>query len=140
MEYDASLLTMEHEYLEAVFNGEEEVFFISKDDKGQGYVSFDGFIFKLQRADVLIEEDVFGTHDSTGGDGQIVAPMPGKVIKINVSEKQSVKKGDILLVVEAMKMENNIVSPKDGIIEKIQVKPGDMVDGSIQLVILEEEG
>ena len=140
MEYDASLLTMEHEYLEAVFNGDEEVFFISKDDKGQGYVSFDGFIFKLGRADVLIEEDVFGTHDSTVGDGQIVSPMPGKVIKINVTENQPVKKGDILLVVEAMKMENNIVSPKDGIIEKIQVKPGDMVDGSIQLVILEEKG
>ncbi len=62
--------------------------------------------------------------------------MPGKVVKINVKEGQKVKKGDLLLVVEAMKMENNIISPKEGKIDKINVKTGEMVNGSKELLVL----
>ncbi len=45
----------------------------------------------------------------------------------------------MLLIVEAMKMENNIISPKDAVVEKVNVKAGEMVDGSIELVILNDE-
>ncbi|MCD4729110.1 MAG: biotin/lipoyl-binding protein, partial [Bacteroidales bacterium] len=93
--------------------------------------------FQVKRHDILVEEDVFGTLDSGGKDGgEIVSPMPGKVIKINVKKGKAVKKGDVLLVVEAMKMENNITAPRDGKVEKVNVKTGDMVDGSLELVIL----
>jgi len=138
-EYDASLLTMEYGLLEADINGEQDVFFISKDEKGQGHVSYKGFIFEIKRNDILIQEDVFGTLDHSGKDGgEIVSPMPGKVIKISVKKGKTVKKGDVLMVVEAMKMENNILAPKDGIVETIKVKTGEMVDGSKELVVLGE--
>ena len=56
------------------------------------------------------------------------APMPGLVLDINVSAGQSVKKGDALLVLEAMKMENILKSPSDGIIGKIEVEKGQAVE------------
>ena len=76
------------------------------------------------------------THDTS--EGSLFAPMPGKVIKVNVAEGDKVTRGTVLLIVEAMKMENNIVAAHDAIVEKIAVKEGDMVDTDVQLVILEE--
>ena len=64
--------------------------------------------------------------------------MPGKVIKVVCAVGDKVKRGSILLIVEAMKMENNIVASHDAIVEKIPVKEGDMVDTDVQLVVLEE--
>jgi len=65
--------------------------------------------------------------------------MPGKVIKIAVEEGDSVNSGDLLLVVEAMKMENNIYSHKDAIIESLNISAGDMVDGSKSLILLRDK-
>jgi 3-methylcrotonyl-CoA carboxylase alpha subunit len=137
IEYDASLLAMEYGILEVYINGVENVFYISKDEKGQGYVSYSGFIFDIKRNDILVQEDFFGTLDVAGKDGgEIVSPMPGKVIKINVKKGKAVKKGDVLMVVEAMKMENNIVAPKDGKVEAVNVITGEMVDGTKELVVM----
>jgi len=131
---------MESGILQLVIDGHTLEFYISNDKKGQGYVSFDGHLFKVKRHDMLVEEEVFGSLDSGGKDqGVIVSPMPGKVIKINVKNGQKVKKGDVLLVVEAMKMENNIIAPKDGEIETVKVNAGEMVDGSKELVVLEDD-
>jgi len=135
-----TLRTMESGILQLVIDGHTLEFYISNDKKGQGYVSFDGHLFKVKRHDMLVEEEVFGSLDSGGKDqGVIVSPMPGKVIKINVKNGQKVKKGDVLLVVEAMKMENNIIAPKDGEIETVKVNAGEMVDGSKELVVLEDD-
>ncbi|RZL48421.1 MAG: biotin/lipoyl-binding protein [Pedobacter sp.] len=65
---------------------------------------------------------------------QIKAPMPGLVLNVLASEGDEVKKGDSLLVLEAMKMENMIKSPTDGIIKKIEVKQGDKVEKNQLLV------
>ncbi|MFD0940611.1 acetyl-CoA carboxylase biotin carboxyl carrier protein subunit [Pedobacter boryungensis] len=59
---------------------------------------------------------------------QIKAPMPGLVLSVLATEGAEVKKGDNLLVLEAMKMENMIKSPTDGIIKKIEIKQGDKVE------------
>lgn len=69
----------------------------------------------------------------------IVSPMPGKVIKVNAKEGQTVKKGDILLIVEAMKMENSVAAIRDGIVEKVSVKQGEKVDTATVLVHLKKE-
>lgn len=50
------------------------------------------------------------------------APMPGKIIKVNVKAGETVKRGTVLLVVEAMKMENNIVAQTPSLVEEIKVK------------------
>jgi pyruvate carboxylase subunit B len=54
--------------------------------------------------------------------------MPGKVVSLKVSEGDKVKKGDVLLIVEAMKMENEIHSPIDGMVAEVYVKEGDQVN------------
>lgn len=70
-----------------------------------------------------------------GIQGEIIsAPMPGKIVSIKVSEGESVKKNDVLLVLEAMKMENEIVSPKDGIITNIFVNKNDTVNPQEKLL------
>lgn len=65
---------------------------------------------------------------------QVKAPMPGLVLSVLVAEGDEVKKGDSLLVLEAMKMENMIKSPSDGIIKKIEVKPGNTVEKNELLI------
>lgn len=64
----------------------------------------------------------------------IKAPMPGMVLKVLVKEGESVKKGDAILVLEAMKMENILKSPSDGIIKKIAISTGTAVEKN-QLLI-----
>lgn len=66
-------------------------------------------------------------HLEEGSGGLIKSPMPGKVIRIGVSVGTTVKKGSVLAIVEAMKMENNLLSPGDGIVEEVLVKEGNMV-------------
>jgi biotin carboxyl carrier protein len=58
----------------------------------------------------------------------IKAPMPGLVLKVLVNEGQEFKKGDNLVVLEAMKMENILKAPVDGVVKSIKIKPGDKVD------------
>lgn len=71
------------------------------------------------------------------GAGSLETPMPGKVIKISVAPGQSVKKGDEILVVEAMKMENALRAPRAGVVKSLAVKVGDMADPGVPLAILE---
>ena len=61
------------------------------------------------------------------GATQIKAPLPGNIMQIFVRTGDEVKKGDRLLIYEAMKMENNILAEKDGTISAIKVQPGDSV-------------
>ena len=139
-EHKSILKSMEAGIIEIVIDDHAVISYISDDDKGVGTVTVNGHDFQVQRQDILIEEDVFGTLDIGGKDGgEIVSPMPGKVIKINVKKGKVVKKGDVLLVVEAMKMENNITAPKDGKVEKVNVKIGEMVDGNLELIVLAED-
>jgi biotin carboxyl carrier protein len=65
---------------------------------------------------------------------EIKAPMPGMVLDVRVAEGQEVKKGDPILVLEAMKMENILKSPTDGTIKKINVKKGIAVEKNQVLV------
>ena len=111
---------------------------VSNDDKGTGYVSFEGHIFTFKRLDMLVETEDYATGNDNG-DNNLFAPMPGKVIKVNVREGDHVSRGSILVVVEAMKMENNIIAVEDAVVEKVPVKEGDMVDTNVQLVFLKSE-
>lgn len=65
---------------------------------------------------------------------QVKAPMPGLVLSILVQEGQEIKKGENLLVLEAMKMENIIKSPSDGTIKKIEVRQGDKIEKNTVLI------
>ena len=67
--------------------------------------------------------------------GSLKAPMPGLLIDIKITEGQEVKKGDILLVLEAMKMENVLKAPADAIIKSIKVQKGKNVEKNEVLII-----
>ena len=67
---------------------------------------------------------------------QVTAPMPGTILKVNVSQGAAVKTGDILGVLEAMKMENEILAPKDGTVAQIAVSKGATVDTGALLAVI----
>ena len=70
-------------------------------------------------------------------DGEAVeSPMPGNILKVNVSVGQSVGQGDVLVVLEAMKMENEIMAPRAGTVAQVLVSKGSTVDTGAVLVVL----
>ena len=71
------------------------------------------------------------------GDGtKVPSPMPGTILSVNVSVGQAVKTGDVLMVLEAMKMENDIVAPCDGTIKQLLVSKGSTVNTDDVLAVL----
>ena len=71
------------------------------------------------------------------GGQKINSPMPGTILDVKCSAGQSVKKGDVLLVLEAMKMENEIMAPADGKVAQVLVNKGASVNSGDVLVVLE---
>jgi len=70
------------------------------------------------------------------GGTKISAPMPGTIFKLNCSEGDTVSAGDVVLVLEAMKMENEITSPVDGTVSQVLVKTGDAVNGGDVMIVI----
>ena len=66
----------------------------------------------------------------------VTAPMPGKILGVKASAGQAVKRGQVLLILEAMKMENEIVAPQDGTVATINVAVGDSVEPGATLATL----
>ena len=71
------------------------------------------------------------------GVAQILAPMPGKVVRVQLEAGATVEKGTGVVVVEAMKMQNEMKSPRDGVVVSIKVKPGDTVNAGDVLAVVE---
>ena len=67
----------------------------------------------------------------------INAPMPGTILAVNVTPGQSVRKGDVLMVLEAMKMENEIMCPRDGVVGSVQAAKGAAVESGTLLCVLQ---
>ena len=73
---------------------------------------------------------------ATAGTTNVTAPMPGTILDVKVSVGQSVKKGDVICVLEAMKMENDIPAPCDGVIASVNVQKGASVAANDVLATL----
>jgi biotin carboxyl carrier protein len=97
-----------------------------------------------QRYDVRVEDE--GTRrvakarrarqPQEGEELAIKSPIPGLIFDVPVEEGQQVKQGEILVIVEAMKMENELRAPRDGTVRKKHVAPGDSVDKGVLLITL----
>lgn len=74
--------------------------------------------------------------ETAGGLTTIRAPLPGLIIDVKVSVGDTVKVGDVLLVIETMKMENNISSPAAGTIKEIKISSGDSVSEGVPLIVI----
>jgi len=113
---------------------------VSSDRENNACVTVNGHIYSLKRTDILAESELPARVETAGADADhVTSPMPGKVIKIGVSKGDKVTKGDLLLIVEAMKMENKVVAPRDGIVDEVNVAVNDRVEVKTQLVTLEKE-
>ena len=75
-------------------------------------------------------------HGDQGGG--LVAPMPGTVLAVHVGPGDAVAQGQLLMIVEAMKMEHRITAPRAGMVTEIRARPGDQVNGGDLLAILDE--
>jgi 3-methylcrotonyl-CoA carboxylase alpha subunit len=124
--------------VEIQLDAEPFTVFVSGPEPGKVTVSCNTHTFEVKRKYVLPAPTDFQQDNSVTSESgsNITSPMPGKVIKVAVKHGDEVKKGDLLLVVEAMKMENNILSPADATVQQINVVPGDLVDSSLPLVHL----
>ena len=108
---------------------------ISEDSDNMAYVSVGGHIFNAKRHDILAESVVASGFDKHGHDSDhVTSPMPGKVIRVHVKPGDNVKKGDTLLIIEAMKMENQVVSPRDATVKEVYVATNERVESSTVLV------
>ena len=121
-------------YLKANINGKINSYILSVDKEGHHYITSDGITKTIVRSDEIIMSDVYISSEAKGGGDAILSPMPGKVIKVNVAVGDKVKQGDVLMIVEAMKMENALEAHRDAIIEEVNIVENEMVDNSKVLI------
>ena len=69
-----------------------------------------------------------GEGPTVSGEFHLKAPMPGLVVSVLVSDRQKVSSGDVLVILESMKMQNELKSPRDGVVTRLRVKQGDSVE------------
>ena len=123
--------------LKLVLNGRTETVYCSVNDEQKTIVNFHGLNFTCFRTDQLNDTLDYACKETVNDKSRLVSPMPGKVVKINVKEGDEVCEGQIMMVVEAMKMENNIVAAGPARVKRIFVVENEMVDNKKQLLELE---
>ncbi len=120
--------------------GSENYHFYSakKGNGGEIVISHGNCTYEIKVSDYRskILKKISGVEENVN---KVLAPMPGKIVNVNISEGEEVEKNSVLLVMEAMKMENLIKSPRSGKIKKVYVKGGDSVEAKAILVEFFEE-
>lgn len=87
-------------------------------------------------AAVAAPAPVAAAAPAPAGSIEVAAPMPGKILNVKAGVGTAVKKGDVILILEAMKMENDVVAPEDGTVASINVSAGDAVEAGDVLATL----
>jgi 3-methylcrotonyl-CoA carboxylase alpha subunit len=90
------------------------------------------------RADLALVDPFHYESADTGDDGRLTALMPGRIVKLMVAAGANVKKGQALLIMEAMKMEHTIASPRDGVIARVAFAENELVPADAVLFAFEE--
>ena len=106
-------------------------------------VTVNGTVYEIELEEMAAEAQAAKENNSApaapakaAGDGErVVSPMPGNILSVNVSEGAAVKKGDLLMVLEAMKMENEIMAPVSGTVSGVVPKGSAVETGTVLCVI-----
>lgn len=104
---------------------------------GGAEVHVGGHSFPVRLADPKRLGGVGGASGQEAGRAQVIAPMPGKVVRVLVEQGQAVEAGEGLVVVEAMKMQNELKSPKAGTVAELHAQAGATVNAGAVLVVVE---
>lgn len=126
--YDIRLTQKLSSTMRVVINGKIEQLFVSETPNFEYYVHLQGLDFVCHREDILSQRDYSSHTKDVANTDAYISPMPGKVVKINVTTGDKVAAGTTLCVVEAMKMENEIKANKDFVVSEVFVKEGDKVE------------
>jgi len=128
-ERNLKILNMSAKSLEFVLDQKYHKVKYLDNTTSQMKVVVDGIPFTLNMHQNLNEIVYKNSGEGVSGDSQTTlhSPIPGKVIKISVSEDSEVKKDDVICVLESMKMQVSIKSHKDGVVKKIKIKDGSTV-------------
>ena len=96
------------------------------------YLHLSGFVYHFRYRPAYID-----LIESSQGDGNVKAQMPGKILQIDCRLGASVKEGDLLLIMESMKMENKILAPRNGKIKELLISNNELVEADQLLVTIE---
>ncbi len=103
------------------------------------HVYNDGKLFKIELMDELKKRMLEKRGGAGGLEGAytVKSEMPGKIVEVKVKVGDEIKKGDVLLILESMKMQNEIKSPKDGKVTEVFIKGGDTIEAEANLITIE---
>lgn len=135
--FQVEFIQYDNKQMKILLNGRTETVYCSVNDEHKTIVNFHGLNFTCFRTDQLNDTQDYSCKETINDKSKLVSPMPGKVVKINVKEGEEVGEGTIMMVVEAMKMENNIMASGRATVKRILVEEGQMVDNKMQLIELE---
>lgn len=133
--YEVLLSQSSGDVNKVIINGMTESVFVSATSGNNYCVHLKGLDFICSRKDELNDEKDYSNTDTKNSELSYYSPMPGKLIKMNVKEGDTVEEGDVLCVVEAMKMENNIKAMTSAKVAKVYVNEGDKVD--VKTILIE---
>ena len=138
VEHDCQLIYMNQNEVDFKIGNNTYFASFTKADDEMIKVSINGGDFLIRRNDLLDTEHTAAVEDAAvNEENVIVSPIPGRIFKILVKPGDIVKKDDVVIVIDAMKMENNISIKRDGKIAKVLVLLDDMVDAGAVLVEIE---
>ncbi len=132
------LIALGHNRYSLVVNGKSYYLQIIRDN-GLYHIHVDGEYFPIRVEDERMRQlrELVGAAAGGSGTLLICAPIPGLVTRVNVQEGETISKGDSLLTLEAMKMENEIKAESDGQVKQIFVEAGAAVEKDQKLILIE---
>jgi pyruvate carboxylase subunit B len=137
--YAVRLIYIDAGEVDFMVNGQTYFAGITRAEGDYSKVTINQKEFILMRNDILVDESLVHADTTAAGsnENRIIAPIPGRIFRINIKEGDKISKGDVVLVIDAMKMENNILSKREGVVKKILVSKDDMVEAGTKLIELE---
>ena len=134
-EYIVDFCEPEESFYSLLIDGKSYEISINRNNGDYTVYLFDS-TFNMQLYDPMKKMLMSTTEDTSSGPKTIVSPMPGRVVNVLVNEGDEVMKGQGIVIVEAMKMENELKAPRDGIISKIIVSTDNTVESNQPLVVI----
>lgn len=133
---DFRLIDQQHVYSLLLDNASYEA--LVEEREGEYWVFVRGYLFAVRVEDERERRlrEASGDRHGPAGEVAVKAPMPGLIVAVPVQEGQAVRKGEKLVLLESMKMQNEIRAPRDGVVKAIRVKPGQSVEQNQILVVL----